>query len=169
MESIAVQRLRVLPLPRGAGIPAKARLAVLAELAGMGYRLRNPELLNAADPAWLEGMRGRLDVLKAMRGGDVDYVPLFLRFPDDIPDDGEYFARRIVGYVGNLLGAFTEEDGQRLDSGVVVPRWLFDLEAFGADPITQLQSPSLFARAKAKLRKRKADSHVEWIDLDLLW
>jgi stress response protein SCP2 len=169
MESIAVQRLRVLPLPRGAGIPAKARLAVLAELAGMGYRLRNPELLDAADPSWLEGMRGRLDVLKAMRGGDVDYVPLFLRFPDDIPDDGEYFARRIVGYVGNFLRAFTEEDGERLDSGVVVPRWLFDLEAFGADPITQLQSPSLLERAKAKLRKRKADSHVAWIDLDLIW
>jgi stress response protein SCP2 len=93
-------------------------------------------------------------------------VPLFLGFPDDVPDDDTYFAERILGYVGNLLGAFDE--GRKLENGLVVPEWLFDLERFGADPITQMQSPSLLDRAKAKLSRRKKDDHVEWVDLELV-
>ncbi len=170
MEAIAIRRLRVLPLPHGAGIPTKGRLAVLAELAALGYRLRNPKLLDAAASSWLSGHKARIAELKALRGGDVDYVHLFLKFPGGIPKDDAHFAKRILGYVGNLSGAFEGcEDGERLENGVFVPHWLFDLQEFGADPITQLQSPSLFERAKAKLRKRKAASHVEWIDLDLVW
>jgi len=170
MEAIAIRRLRTLPIPRGEGIPTKARLAILAELASLGYRLKNPERLAQADPTWLQGHRARVAVLKAIRGGDVDYVHLFLKFPDDIPDDDARFAKRLLGYVGNLRGAFEgSTDGTRLDNGVFVPSWLFDLREFGADPITQLQSPSLLTRAKARLKKRKADRHVEWIDLELLW
>ena len=173
MEAIAIRRLRALPLRRGAGISTKGRLSVLAELAALGYRLRNPELLDQADPSWLEGHRLRIAELKALRGGDVDHVHLFLNFPDDIPDDDAHFAKRVVAYFGNLTGAYdgleTGEEGERLENGVFVPRWLFDLRDFGADPITQLQSPSLYARAKARLKRRKADRHAEWIDLDLVW
>ncbi len=170
MEAIAIRRLRVLPLPRGAGIPTKGRLTVLAEFAALGYRLRNPKLLSAAAASWLSGHKARIAELKALRGGDVDYVHLFLQFPGGIPKDDAHFVKRILGYVGNLRGAFEGcEDGERLENGIFVPHWLFDLEEFGADPIRQLQSPSLFERAKAKLRKRKAASHVEWIDLELVW
>lgn len=170
MEAIAIRRLRVLPLPRGAGIPTKGRLAILAELAALGYRLRNPTLLSAAATSWLSGHKARIAELKALRGGDVNYVHLFLNFPGSIPKNDARFVKRILGYVGNLSGAYEgSEDGVRLENGVFVPCWLFDLEEFGADPITQLQSPSLFERAKTKLRKRKAGSHVEWIDLELVW
>jgi stress response protein SCP2 len=97
-----------------------------------------------------------------MRGGDVEYVPLFLGFPEEVPEDDAYFAKRIIGYLGNCFALFPE--GKSLDDGTLVPEWLFDLRQFGADPITQFQDKSLFDKAKKALSKRKSDSHVEFTD-----
>jgi len=102
-----------------------------------------------------------------LRGGDVEYVPLFLGFPDDFPEDDKYFAKRIVGYLGSFYDLFPE--GKQLETGITVPEWLFDLKQFGADPVSQMQTKSLWTRAKEKLSNRKVDTHTEWIDLKLGW
>lgn len=167
MDTLAIRRLRVLPVPRGAGLSPKHKLGILAELSGLGYAVANPERLDGADPSLLSGYGQAIATLAAMRGGDVDYVPLFLGFPTEVPDDDEYFARRLVGYVGNLLGLF--EHGERLDNGVVVPSWLLDLRQFGADPITQLQTESQWKAARDALAERVPDGHAEWIELELCW
>ena len=167
MHDIALRRLRVLALPRGAGLGARDRLVVLSELAGLGFTVPDRGPLEATDPAWLARWPAIAASLRALRGGDVAYVPLFSGFPDEVPDDDERFARRLMGYLGNALRLFPE--GQRLESGVVVPEWLFDLRRFGADPITQLQDPALFERARAEGAARPGDSHVEWWPLRLVF
>jgi stress response protein SCP2 len=181
MDTLPIRRLRVLPVPRGAGLPAKQRLGVLAELAGLGYAIPNPERLDAADPSWLDDYVTIVAALRALRGGDVDHVPLFLGFPNDVPDEDEYFVRRIVGYLGNIFGVFGGPSGsspsapkafsagETLENGIVVPAWLFDLRRFGADPITQLQSAAQLEAAKATMADRVPDGHVEWIELPLVW
>ncbi len=166
MKSVAIRRLRILPVPEGTGATKKQALAFTAALSGLGFRLQNRNLLEKTTPAFYGQHSALIDTLKTMRGGQVDYVPLFLGFPDDLPDDDNYFARRVLGYVGNLVGTF--EVGTRLDNGFVIPKWLFDLRQFGADPITQFQSSTFTEQARARLRERDADSHTEWWNLELV-
>jgi len=167
MDTLAIRRLRVLPVPRGAGLPDKQRLGMLAELAGLGYTIPNPERLAAADPSLASDWVTIIAALRVLRGGNVDHVPLFLGFPNDVPDDDEYYSRRIIGYLGSRLGLFDE--GKRLENGLVVPPWLFDLRKFGADPISQFQTAEQFEAAKAAMNERVPDDHVEWIELPLVW
>lgn len=167
MDTLAIRRLRVLPVPRGAGLPDKQRLGMLAELAALGYAVRDHERLAAADPSLLSAWAPALATLTALRGGDVEHVPLFLGFPHDVPDDDEYFARRVIVYLGSCFGLIRE--GERLETGVVVPPWMFDLRRFGADPVTQFQTKAQYEAAKAAMRQRVPDGHVEWIELRLVW
>ena len=166
VKNIAIRRLRILPVPLGEGLSKKHQLVILAELTKIGVRVRNPELLDSVSEAFLLDYQEAVRSLVALRGGDVDYVPLFMGFPNGVPDEDEYFARRILGYLGNFTGVFA--DGPRLESGVAVPEWLFDLREFGADPITQMQSSSLWRKAKQRLSRRKDDEHVEWLDVELV-
>ena len=96
----------------------------------------------------------------------MDHVPLFLGFPDEIPEDDEYFTKRLVGWFGNLARIYPE--GETLNNGLVVPPWLFDLKAFGADPITQFQDKTLFEKALSLIKGKKADTHTQWITLELV-
>jgi stress response protein SCP2 len=131
---------------------------MLAEYTALGIRFTNPELLNHASPALLLSHQELLKTICKLRGGDVDYVPLFVNFPDDVPDDDLYFAKRILGYLHRLALeplVDTEE----------LPSWLFELKDFGADPVSQFQTKSLWEKAKDRILNRKDDSHVEWIDM----
>ncbi|MCP4872339.1 MAG: hypothetical protein GY898_26865 [Proteobacteria bacterium] len=166
MDLIALRRLHVLPLDPGPAIRARDRMVVLSDLLALGYRVTNPEALTAATEEWLVQHNARLAELSSIRGGDVDYVPLFLGFPSDVPDDDTYFAKRIVAAVGNHLQWFP--DGTTLENGLVIPDWLFDLKQFGADPVTQFQTPALWTDAVGKLSIRAEDAHTEWIDLTLV-
>lgn len=161
LHAIALRRLRLLPVGEGP-VSVRKKLTFFSELAGMGYALRNPEAYN---DSVLADYSATIAELQAMRGGNVDYVPLFQGFPDKVPDQHAYFAKRIIGYIGNLLLPF--EDGKQLDDGFVVPEWLFDLEAFGANPITQLQDSELFRKGVERQNAREGDTHVEWIYLTL--
>ncbi len=167
MQDIAIRRLRAVPIPKGDGIGHKHKLVVLSELAALGIRVTNPEGFDKASEAFFLGYADAIAGLRKLRGGNVDYVPLFVGFPNDVPDDDAYFAKRLIGYVGNAFELFG--DGPQLEHGVVVPEWLFDLRQFGADPITQLQTKSLWDRAKRVLARRKSDEHTEWLDVELVW
>ena len=166
MKSIAIRRLNILPIPKGSGLPSKQKLALLSELANLGYHVNNPQALDACSKALLLDYDQIVQALKVRRGGNVDYVPLFLGFPDDVPDDDEYFSKRIFGWLQTIVGPYPK--GQKLDNGLVVPEWLFDLKEFGADPITQFQDEGLFKKALKRLKGKKKDSHTEWISLELV-
>lgn len=166
LRAIATRRLRAIPVAPGRGLPDNQRFVVLSELAAMGYRVSDPAVLEQVDPSAFERAYPQIiSELRKLRGGDVDYVPLFGGFPDDVPDGDEYFVKRVVGYLVNWIGLVSTEEGPRLSSGAIVPEWLFDLEQFGADPITQLQDPDLYERGRAKQDARRRDEHVEWLSM----
>lgn len=161
LRTVALRRLGLLPVGPGPDTPAK-RTIFCTELAKLGYEIANPDSYRDSALAEYEDL---VDVLKAIRGGDVEYVPLFAGFPNDVPEQDEYLIRRIIGYLGNLIGCF--ESGEELDNGLIVPHWLFDVSRFGADPITQLQDAALYQRGVAEQSTRERDQHVEWIRLRL--
>lgn len=167
MKWIALRRLNVWALPRGPGLGAKAELTLHAELAQLGCRLKNPEQLAACDPTGLADFERVVTALKTQEGAGVPYVPLFSGFPDTIPDDDLYFSQRLMGAVGNLLGAFSH--GTRLENGLIVPPWLFDLAEFGADPITQLHSDGLFDAALERVTGQRPDRHIQWRNLEIIF
>ena len=150
---ILVKRLRIIPVG-SAECTLKKKVIFLAELERLGYRIKNPEGYN---DSLLSKYKKLISVLKKMKGGDVDYVPLFQGFPDDVPQQNPYFIKRIIGAICSYLTRDAE-----------LPAWLFELEKFGADPITQLQNKKLFKKGRKKQRAKKGDVHTEWVDLELV-
>ncbi|MCO8123518.1 TerD family protein [Stieleria sp. TO1_6] len=162
IQLIALDRLRIVAAVDGAATPEK-RAVYFAELAKLGFRFTNPAEFR---DSLLDDYDVIVHSLVKMRGGDVDYVPLFQCFPANVPEQGEYLLRRIIGYLGNVLGQFSE--GVKLDSGVIVPEWLFDLAAFGADPISQMQDIKLFRAGVQNQASRAGDNRTQWIDLTIV-
>lgn len=115
------------------------------ELGQLGFKIKNIDEFTSTTR---EQFGEALTILAEMRGGDVKYVPLFTRFPDDLPNDGEYLLRRVLGFLG--LNTFV------------------DTSKFGADPVTQIQRDDLWEVAVETQAQRLTDSHVEWITLTLV-
>ncbi|MDF5723162.1 MAG: hypothetical protein PUP91_22360 [Rhizonema sp. PD37] len=115
------------------------------ELGQLGVKVKNIDKFTSTTREQFETV---LSVLKEMRGGDVKYVPLFARFPDDLPNDGEYLIRRVLGFFG--LNTF------------------IDSSQFGADPITQMQQNDLWLAAVKAQAARLNDTHTEWIILTIV-
>jgi len=160
--NILINRLRVIRFSSGK-VTKKKKLAFLSEMANLGYLIDNPEAYN---DSVLDNYKSIISTLKKMKGGNVKYVPLFTGFPNDVPDEDSYFVKRIIGILGNCIGLFDE--GTKLDNGLIVPDWLFDLKEFGADPITQFQDEDLFKKGIKNQSKRKKDAHTEWVHLKLV-
>ena len=162
--AVLVRRLRTLPVDDSpaalpADLPAK-RAGLLAELASLGFRVENAAALTPAATAALLGRHAELiGTLEAMKGAGVAYVPLFDGFPDRVPDDADYFARRVAGHFVRFLG---------LAGPAEIPRELFDPAAFGADPVSQTQRDDLFEAGAERQAARSADGHVEWVTLRVL-
>jgi stress response protein SCP2 len=126
-------------------------LAFVGELAAMGYRVKNPEnLANISMSEVAMNFGSYIEPLRALRGGDVDYVPLFQGFPENIPDDTDHLYRRILGFFG-------------------YPRdYLFNMEDFGADPVTGFQTQELFDKGVIRQKGRRSDTKVVWVDIEVL-
>lgn len=166
MKTIALNRLNLLGIAQGDGLSSAQQVTFLAELAKLGYRVTNPEILNHVSASFLMDYKHWLKVLAKRRGGNVKYVPLFKKFPEGIPEDGAYFLKRVLGYIGNALNLFP--NAVELSNGTKVPKWLFNIYEFGADPITQMQSKELFELAVKQNAQKKGDTHVEWMDLTIV-
>jgi len=158
---ILINRLHVLPVSN-AGLTANSKLPFLSELANLGYRVKNTKLYN---DSVLSNYQEIISTLKEMKGGDVDYVPLFSGFPNDIPEQNEYMFKRILGYVGNWFDIW---DGEQMDDGYTVPNTLFDISKFGANPITQNQDKDLYEKGKQNQDNRMSDANVMWFDLSFV-
>ena len=97
LRAIAVRRLRLIPVA-GRGVETRRKVVLLAELARLGYVVDDPE---GYDDSALDHHDELIATLREMKGGHVDYVPLFQGFPDAVPDGDEYFVKRVIGYLGN--------------------------------------------------------------------
>jgi len=116
----------------------KLMSALMADIAQLGYTLSGEllERVGSLEALEIKEFHNYLvKALKKMVGAHVKYTPLFRNFPDDIPDDNEYFFNRIVGFLENVFG-FTE--GYKvLSCGHAINTEVFDLSNFGACPICQ--------------------------------
>lgn len=166
LSTIALNRLNALTYQKGTGLTRHQQMTVITELANLGYRLEQAELLQEVDAKFLANIPAYLQLLADKRGGDVVYVPLFSNFPEQDVDDKAYLYQRLYGFLVNM--AQVEEDSVRLENGILVPSWLFNLDEFGADPITQTQSLELWERAAAAQQEKKEDSHVVWQTVQLV-
>lgn len=149
LRDIALRRLRLLITEPGE-VTQKKKYVYLAELAGLGYRVTNPD--DYSDFA-LGNFAGTVTLLREMRGGNVPYVPLFSGFPDNVPEEKTYFMDRVLGHLARITGLTRDHS------------WLFELDKFGADPVYQTQREELFAAALEQQKQSLGDGHVEWVPL----
>lgn len=159
MRDIIIRRLRTIPIYHsltGEKINNTQKYTILSELYSLGYNVVNPEMLRNASTSILLNYKEILRVLTEMRGGHVNYVPLFQNFPD-IPNDREFFMKRFIGYFGQALGMWGE-----------APEWLFDLDEFGADPIWLRQNAEAYAKGVKKEAAKLPDEHKELTSLILM-
>lgn len=159
---IGLNRIKVLPIGEGEVTP-KLKLVFFSELAKLGFKVSNPQAYN---DSVLENFDTIMSSLSKMKGGDVDYVPLFNGFPNNVPEKNEFFVKRMVGFLGNVMGLFDE--GETMDNGIIVPEWLFNLDDFSADPIVGRQSSELYNKGVENQKSRKSDFHTEWTTLELV-
>lgn len=126
-------------------IPAKYILGLLLDISQLGYTLdgnavRAARTLTETEFKDFHGML--IGTLKEMIGADVKYTALFKNFPNDIPNDDEYFISRFVGYISNAMG-IVPEDMRPLACGHVIDTTLFNIDEFGVCPICQMQVDEL--------------------------
>jgi len=115
--------------------------ALLTEISQFGYTFDGDVVNSLTTLSTDEFLAFRLhliDELKLMVGAHVKYRPLFKNFPTDIPDDDEYFYKRIVGFVTNLFD-IVKDDALPLSCGHLIDTSLFNMDDFGACPICQMQ------------------------------
>ena len=133
LTKIALTRLNVIPVVKGTNL--NLGLSLNAELLQLGYLIDNWKEIGSLTK---EEFNNIVTVLIANKGADVDYVPLFANFPDDVPDDNKYLLNRVLSFLGYELKEFNE--------------W-----KFGADPISQLQIEELYNKVIVKERGKKSD------------
>lgn len=138
------------------------QLVFLAELAQLGYTVRHTERWS---DRLLDNYGEILTALRQMRGADVEYVPLFQDFPDCCPEATEYQARRLLSWFIGIDG-IAEEQGYRWLDGK--GRSLFNLDEFGALPVSQIQTQSLYEAGVKRQKKREGDRAIDWIVLELV-
>lgn len=144
LSQIALRRLRCWINQPGEKDFLQARILDL-ELGQIGFKLIPSEDFTAITN---EDFTTAIDLLKTLRGGNVDYVPLFTNFPDELPNDRDYLVRRILGFF--KLNTFLDDS------------------KFGADPVTQMQNEDLWNAAVVAQCQRLEEHHVEWMMLTLV-
>lgn len=162
--SIGLNRAKLLAVNPNTSASPRLKAIFLGELAELGYKVENPELFN---DSVFENFDNIINILIEMKGGDVDYIPLFSGFPNKVPNKDEYCSARVIGFFGNVLGLFEDGDigTKTLENGLVIPNWLFDLTEFGADPILGRQTEELFEQGKINQARRKGDTYTHFINI----
>lgn len=95
----------------------------------------------------LTRMKEIIQEVRELRGGDVNYVPLFANFPEQRPNDIAYLARRLAGHWG-------------LNT--------FDMQNFGHNPISQMGNHALWARVAVAQEMKLQDRKSKWIRLKIV-
>lgn len=126
-------------------IPAVQIRGLLLDISQLGYTL-DGETVRAvrtlSETNFKKLHKILINNLKEMVGANVKYTALFKNFPDDIPDDMDYFVKRIVGFLTNAFGV-APSDIEPLSCGHVIDKRLFNIDDFGVCPICQMQVDEL--------------------------
>lgn len=174
LNEIALRRLRLLAVPSDRDNPAdpkdqsdrdngsdqdhhaEGKIIGLAELAQLGYRVTNPDLWS--DSVLLHWEVSVIPTLTALRGGDVQYAPLFAGFPEVIPRH-------------NNVGI--DEALHVVRRAVPDPVYRLMLESLGEKATRSLRVSSIPQNPKQTRRElkrqggKRVDQHTEWVDLTL--
>lgn len=118
-------------------------LALQAEVGFYGYSL-SKQIIKKLKKYSKEDLKelhyALVSNLNVMCGGDlIDTKPLFVNFPENIPEDNDYLRKRIVGFYDQFNSDFSKKDNVRLSCGHKINLADFDLSEFGACPICQHQ------------------------------
>ena len=84
VKTIGLNRAKLISVKGDATVSPRLKAIFLSELANLGYKLENPELYN---DSVLENFDSIINTLIEMKGGDVNYVPLFSGFPNKVDYD----------------------------------------------------------------------------------
>lgn len=162
ISKIGLNRTRTISNGNGSNtnVDKKLKLTFLAELASIGYQVSNPDKFT---DSVLDNFDDIMETLIEMKGGDVNYVPLFKGFPNNVPEKDDFFTKRLLGLIGNDLELF--KNGRKVND-FIIPEWLFDLNDFSADPILGRQTLELHKDGVDDQKTRKSDTHTEWITLE---
>jgi stress response protein SCP2 len=145
---IGLNRAKLLAVNPKSGTSKKLRAIFLAELANLGYRIENPELLN---DSVFENFDLIIDTLTKMKGGDVKYVPLFSGFPNKVDYDNDV----LIATFGGLIDRF----------GYNLFDWIVGIENFDGLISSRSQTDEELAEGIADQESRKSDKHTEWTTL----
>lgn len=159
VADILLRRCRMVVVEQGP-VSDVAKATLLAELFQMGYTVENPQQYS---DSLLLRHQPLMEELAQLRGGGVSYVPLYSGFPEKVPEPDEYNLRRLLGYV--LDAARWDVPGRQTENGMVVPEWLFNLELFSANPITQRQDWRLYLKQKLQQLTRKQEAPKRAVSL----
>jgi hypothetical protein len=91
------------------------------EVGQLGFKIKNIDRFTSITRS---EFKAALATLIKMRGGDVNYVPLFTSFPDDLPNDGEYLIRRVLGFFGVNTFIDSSKCNERICGKPQLPRRL---------------------------------------------
>ncbi len=152
LRSLLLRRLHLIVAEPGRVDPAK-KAVFLVEAYGLGFLVENPE---AYSDELLRSYNALTSAMAKLRGGHVSHVPLYSEFPTRVPEQGAYLTKRLLGYVINA--ARWDVPGTEVDGGYVIPEWLFQLEHFGANPVTGMQDLQLFLKARFEQSKRSRET-----------
>lgn len=152
LRSILLRRLHLLVADPAPVDPSK-KAVFLVEAYALGFVVENPD---GYSDRLLDSYAPLMAALAELRGGHVDHVPLYSEFPTRVPEQGAYLTKRLLGYV--LNAARWDVPGAVTEGGYVVPEWLFELEHFGANPITQMQDLQLFLKSKFEQATRAKET-----------
>ena len=149
---IGLNRAKLLALTPKSKVSNRLKTMFLAELAQIGYKVDNPELFN---DSVFENFDLIIDTLRAMKGGDVNYVPLFKGFPLNVPNDE---------IVISTIDKFIIENG--LDE-YLYPDWRPEgEEEIEAEYVSSRpQSARELADGIEDQKLKDKDDHTEWITI----
>jgi stress response protein SCP2 len=145
---IGLNRAKLLAVNLKSGTSKKLKAIFLAELANLGYRIENPELLN---DSVFENFDLIIDTLTKMKGGDVKYVPLFSGFPNKVDYDNDV----LIATFGGLIDKF----------GYNICDWAVGLANFDGLISSRPQTDEELSEGIADQKSRKSDKHAEWTSL----
>lgn len=143
LKTYLIKRVNIL-VSEGRELSPSIQLLIKGELAKLGYRVEGTIYGSV-----LDNLKETIAVLKEIKGDNGKWVPLHKGFPDNLPDPSEYFFKRLVGFVGDILGKNYRSQ-------------LFDLSQFSADPVYQVRVQELFDSALADQQQRPGDFHTVW-------
>ena len=146
--TIGLERAKLLSVDPKASTSAKLKAIFLTELANLGYKVSNPELLN---DSVFENFDAIIDTLTKMKGGDVNYVPLFPGFPNK-----HDYENTLILTIGGLIEKFGSLDYFTVIAGI----------AGHNGPISSRpQTDKELADGIEDQVSRKSDKHTEWVTL----